>query len=116
MDSSWNNKSVKDLFKVILKLKTVKECEDFFRDLCTLSELKAMSERWAVVQKIQQNIPYRQISEETGASTATITRIAHWLHHECLSVWVVSSHFLGSPAPRPAGFFISFLALIYERF
>jgi len=81
MDSSWNNKSVKDLFKVILKLKTVKECEDFFRDLCTLSELKAMSERWAVVQKIQQNIPYRQISEETGASTATITRIAHWLHH-----------------------------------
>ncbi len=80
MDSSWNNEPVQDLFKAILKLKNVNECEDFFRDLCTLSELKAMSERWAVVQKVQQKIPYRQISEETGASTATVTRVAQWLN------------------------------------
>ncbi len=40
-----------------------------------------MAERWRVAQMIWQDIPYRRISQETGASTATITRIAHWLNH-----------------------------------
>ncbi|MFH1713002.1 MAG: YerC/YecD family TrpR-related protein, partial [Candidatus Jacksonbacteria bacterium] len=53
----------------------------FFRDLCTLSELKAMTERFQAVKMINKNIPYREISKKTGSSTATITRVAHWLHH-----------------------------------
>lgn len=69
------------LFSAILKLKTTNECQEFFRDLCTLSELDAMAERWEVVRLLNQELPYRQISEQTGASTATITRVAHWLHH-----------------------------------
>lgn len=70
-----------ELFDTILLLKERDECARFFRDLCTFAELKAMAERWAVVRLLVQGIPYREISEKTGASTATITRIAHWLNH-----------------------------------
>ncbi|HCW32600.1 MAG: hypothetical protein UT36_C0001G0162 [Candidatus Peregrinibacteria bacterium GW2011_GWF2_39_17] len=72
---------IRNLYQAILKLKTTEECERFFRDLCTLSELKAMSERWEVAKQVNKNIPYRLISEKTGASTATVTRVAHWLHY-----------------------------------
>jgi TrpR-related protein YerC/YecD len=68
-----------DLFRAMLTLETVEDCERFFRDLCTLSELRALTERWQVVRKLQEGMPYRAISEETGVSTATITRVAHWL-------------------------------------
>ena len=68
-----------DLFRAILAMETREECERFFRDLCTLSELRAITERWQVVRKLEEGMPYRAISEETGVSTATITRVAHWL-------------------------------------
>ena len=51
------------------------------RDLCTLSELQSMSERFQVVQQIDKGLSYRKINKKTGVSTATITRVAHWLHH-----------------------------------
>lgn len=76
-----NKKEVKELFEAILELKDEKECKKFFRDLCTFGELQAMSERWQVAKQVEQKIPYRQIAEKTGASTATITRVAHWVHH-----------------------------------
>jgi len=72
---------VKELFEVIVHLEEPEECARFFRDLCTLTELKAMAERWQVVQLVSEDIPYREICERTGASTATITRIAHWLKY-----------------------------------
>ena len=72
---------VKELFEVIVNLEDPEECARFFRDLCTLTELKAMAERWQVVQLVSEDIPYREISERTGASTATITRIARWLKY-----------------------------------
>lgn len=72
---------VKELFEVIVHLEDPVECARFFRDLCTLTELKAMAERWQVVQLVSEEIPYREISERTGASTATITRIARWLKY-----------------------------------
>lgn len=68
-----------DLFGAVLALETVEDCERFFRDLCTLSELRALTERWQVVRKLEEGMPYRAISDETGVSTATITRVAHWL-------------------------------------
>jgi len=70
-----------DLFKAVLQLKTVDDCKDFFRDLCTITELKAMAERWEVVHLLEQGVSYREISQQTGASTATVTRVAHWLNH-----------------------------------
>jgi len=72
---------VKELFETIVYLEDPVECARFFRDLCTLTELKAMAERWQVVQLVSEDIPYREISQRTGASTATITRIAHWLKY-----------------------------------
>lgn len=81
MKNSLDTTSLNDLYGAILKLRTKNECKKFFRDLCTLSELQAMSERFQVVQLIEKNMPYRTICQETGSSTATITRVAHWLHH-----------------------------------
>ncbi|MEE8350514.1 MAG: YerC/YecD family TrpR-related protein [Acidobacteriota bacterium] len=75
------DEGVRDLFGVIASLEDAAECARFFRDLCTLNELKAMAERWRVAQMVSEDIPYRLISEQTGASTATITRIAHWVNH-----------------------------------
>ena len=81
MERVMNNKEMKELFKAIASLKTADESKKFFRDLCTLAELKAMSERWQVARKIQEGVSYRKIAKKTGSSTATITRVAHWLHH-----------------------------------
>ena len=69
------------LFDAILSLENRDECEKFFRDLCTISELKCMSERWEALKMIEEGIPYRTIAKKTGTSTATVTRIAHWLNN-----------------------------------
>ena len=74
-------KQADELFEAVLSLTSVKECRAFFRDLCTLSEIKAMTERFSVAKMVRSNIPYREISAKTGSSTTTITRVAHWLHH-----------------------------------
>lgn len=79
--SNINNKQLEDLYKAVLKLRTVTECKNFFRDLCTLSEISAIVERFQVAQMVNKEVPYRDISKKTGSSTATITRVAHWLHH-----------------------------------
>lgn len=76
-----NQKHLKDLYKAILKLRNTNECQAFFRDLCTVSELNAMTERWEVAKQLNKNEPYRNVAAKTGSSTATITRVASWLHH-----------------------------------
>jgi TrpR-related protein YerC/YecD len=78
---NWQNKATKELFKAILKLKTPGEAAKFFRDLCTLEELAEMEKRWKAVQMINKGKSYRLVSEKTGLSTTTVTRVAHWLNH-----------------------------------
>ncbi|MDR3643224.1 MAG: YerC/YecD family TrpR-related protein [Candidatus Doudnabacteria bacterium] len=80
-DKSLNTKEFEELFQGILKLKNTKECKQFFRDLCTIAELEAMAERFQVAKKVSNQESYRDICKQTGSSTATITRVAHWLHH-----------------------------------
>ena len=63
------------LFKAILKLKTVEECYNFFDDLCTIKEVQDMAQRLEVAKMLNENISYIKISEKTGASTATISRV-----------------------------------------
>ena len=70
-----------DLFDAIKTLRTRAEVEHFLRDLCTLSELEAMAHRWEVVRLLERGLPYLEIAERTGASTTTVTRVAHWLRH-----------------------------------
>ena len=81
MAQDWRTPDAEALFEAILSLQTRDEAERFFRDLCTLNELRDMAQRWAVVRLLAQGKHYAEISRETGASTATITRIASWLHH-----------------------------------
>lgn len=81
MSHSWKNTKTTSLFKAVLRLKTVSECEKFFRDLLTLEEIREFSERWQVAQMVDKGISYREIAKKTGVSTATITRVAHWLKH-----------------------------------
>lgn len=69
----------KDLFKAILSLKTPSECERFLKDLLTPSELHSFSFRWKVAKLLDKDMPYRKIQQQTGVSTATITRIARAL-------------------------------------
>ena len=80
-DRSWRNQDTRALFSAVLSLETVDEAALFFRDLCTRKELSDLSQRWAVVRQLDRGLSYRQISEVTGAATATITRINQWLRH-----------------------------------
>ena len=81
MADDWKTPEVEALFEAILRLDSIPETEAFFRDLCTLSELHDMAQRWAVVRMLDAGLHYAEISRRTGASTATITRIAQWLNH-----------------------------------
>jgi TrpR-related protein YerC/YecD len=80
-DDSWRTADTSALFDAVLRLKTRAEAERFFRDLCTLGELRDLAHRWAVVRYLAAGLHYTEISRLTGASTATITRIASWLNH-----------------------------------
>lgn len=72
---------MRELFGAIRSLETREETERFFRDLCTLSELEAMAHRWQVARLVDKGLPYLEVAERTGASTTTVTRVAHWLRH-----------------------------------
>ena len=78
---AWRNEATAELLDAVLRIQTRDEASAFFRDLCTLGELHDMAQRWAVVRLLDQGLHYAEISHQTGASTATITRIAQWLHH-----------------------------------
>jgi TrpR-related protein YerC/YecD len=78
---AWRDEAASELFEAILRLESVDEASAFFRDLCTLGELHDLAQRWAVVRLLDRGLHYAEISNRTGASTATITRIAQWLHH-----------------------------------
>ena len=72
-----------DLFRAILAFKTVDECRRFFKDITTPAELKALSERWHVARLLDEGeLSYREIHDETGVSTTTITRVARFLGQE----------------------------------
>ena len=70
-----------ELFEALRSLKSRQELEAFLRDLCTLGELEAMAHRWQVARFLELEFPYVEIAQRTGASTTTVTRVAHWLKH-----------------------------------
>ncbi len=63
------------LYRAILKLKTVEECDAFFDDICTIREIMDMSQRLSVATMLDEGKPYQEVSRATGASTATICRV-----------------------------------------
>jgi len=81
MNNSLKDENMKNLMKAILSLKTEDECWSFFEDLCTVSELKSMSQRLDVAMKLRRGDVYTDIAEKTGASTATISRVSRALSY-----------------------------------
>ena len=77
----WRSADVESLLDALLSVETREEAAAFLRDLCTLGELRDLAQRWAVVRLLDAGLHYSEISRRTGASTATITRIASWLNH-----------------------------------
>lgn len=69
------------LYEAILALKDKDECRDFFSDVCTVNELLSMSQRFAVAKMLRAKCTYQEITEETGASTATISRVNRSLNY-----------------------------------
>ena len=70
-----------ELADALLALRDRDEMLRFLRDLCTLPELEALGHRWQIVNLLEQNEPYLAIAERVGASTTTVTRVAHWLRY-----------------------------------
>ena len=77
----WESQDTRALFEGILKLRSVKECEDFFRDLATLREIKEMAERFRIARMLRMKMSYMTIADKAETSTTTVTRVAHWLKH-----------------------------------
>lgn len=81
MNSKLKDKNLDDLFKAVLCLENVDECYNFFEDLCTVLELKALSQRLQVAKMLSEHRVYSDIVNETGASTATISRVNRSLNY-----------------------------------
>jgi TrpR-related protein YerC/YecD len=81
MAHDWRTPDTEALVEAILRLDDRDDAIRFLRDLCTLGELHDLAQRWAVVRLLDAGMHYAEISRRTGASTATITRIASWLNH-----------------------------------
>lgn len=75
MNNKLKNEHTDELFKAILTLQNVEECYELFDDLCTIAEIKAMTQRFFVAKMLNEKHSYNDIAAETGASTATISRV-----------------------------------------
>ena len=75
MNENIRSSSVEFLFRAIMSLEKLEECYDFFEDLCTVQELKSISQRIVVAKMLSEKKVYSDIVKETGASTATISRV-----------------------------------------
>ena len=69
------------LFDAILTLKDKEECSRFFEDICTVKEIQSIAQRFQVVKLLVGRKTYNEIEKETGASTATISRINRALNY-----------------------------------
>ena len=70
-----------DMYKAMLTLETVDEMMAFFDDLCTITELQAMEQRYHVAVCLSKGMIYNDILAETGASSATISRVNRSLQY-----------------------------------
>jgi TrpR-related protein YerC/YecD len=68
-----------EFYKAILLLRDEEECYSFFRDVCTVTELRAIEQRFEVARLLNAGMVYSEILERTGASSATISRVARSL-------------------------------------
>ncbi len=75
MAAKFDDVHSKAFFEAVLAIKNSEECEAFFEDLCTIKELQSMVQRYRVAEMLDEGKLYTEIVKETGASTATISRV-----------------------------------------
>jgi TrpR-related protein YerC/YecD len=80
-EDRWMTDATRDLAAAVASLRDSDEAIRFLRDLCTVNELRAMAERWEVARLLDGGVSYHDISERTGASSATISRVNQWLRY-----------------------------------
>ena len=78
---SWMTEDTVDLARAVATLRDEEEALRFLRDLCTIRELVEFGHRWTVARLLDQGVPYHEISDRTGASSATISRVNQWLRY-----------------------------------
>ncbi len=81
MNKKIHTEAVDQLFEGILALRSKDECYDFFEDLCTVNEILSLSQRFEVAAMLRDHETYLKIAEQTGASTATISRVNRSLNY-----------------------------------
>lgn len=79
--SKLHNESIDFLFNAILTLENIDECYAFFEDVCTIKEIQSIAQRFTVAQMLTEGKVYSDIVAETGASTATISRVNRSLNY-----------------------------------
>lgn len=81
MNNKLKDSNIEFLYKAILTLETMDECANFFEDICTVPELKAIAQRLLVAKMLSNKRVYSDIVNVTGASTATISRVNRSLNY-----------------------------------
>ena len=81
MNKKIHNEATDGLFRAILSLQSMEECYQFFEDVCTINEIQSMSQRFEVARLLREKQTYQEISDKTGASTATISRVNRSLNY-----------------------------------
>ena len=81
MEKTIRTQTVKDFLEAVLTLETVDECLDFFEDVCTVKEVQSIAQRFAVAKMLREGRTYAEVAQETGASTATISRVNRSLNY-----------------------------------
>ncbi|KKW45570.1 hypothetical protein A3C21_01460 [Candidatus Kaiserbacteria bacterium RIFCSPHIGHO2_02_FULL_59_21] len=77
---NWSSPANTALIKAFLALKSAREARSFLRDLLTETELEEFAKRLKTASLLAKKVPYSTIEAETGLSSTTIARVAHWLH------------------------------------
>ena len=81
MEKTIRTQFVKEFLEAVLTLESVDECMDFFEDVCTVKEVQSIAQRFAVAKLLKDGKTYAEVANETGASTATISRVNRSLNN-----------------------------------
>ena len=80
-NKDYIEKNTGQMYQAILKLNNEEECDNLFKDMCTIQELAAIAQRYTVAKMLNENAKYVEIVEATGASSATISRVKRSLEN-----------------------------------
>lgn len=80
-EDRWLTEEIAELASALTNLRDADEALRFLRDLCTVNELQELGQRWHVARLLDEGVSYHDISERTGASSATISRVGQWLRY-----------------------------------